>query len=419
MFKRKLSLFIALSFLTQICVSDIKDDLQDGALILAKQFHSQNQTFKAVNLISFILNIDNENDEALEFADIIKDKEDFRVYRSLPDNGQGYIKFLKNIIRENINMPKEHYNYLRFIGKIIDPSAPFPPIKNDNPYFRAIKKHFPDYDYEGELSRLPEAKQEVDEKLIRSLSGKGPMEIAKHLKVKNFTFNSQKLFYSINVFNRMLKPFRSRILISSPDFPFHEEIFQDGIKLFKENDLDVIRKIVFIKEATLYDIIKYIENTMRFTFVEDENYLVLTHAVNGEDGRPEKFKHAMDVNFPFKRKGLKNLVKNDFPEFRSDYHSKSIQLQGTITKIKQETNRLLVEIDRHFVAEVDNRILKPDTSKLIEQYLALVENDPEEAMKMLKVSVRGTIKARSVKRTDIINCYSILAIDKAHFYLKH
>ena len=32
MFKRKLSLFIALSFLTQICVSDIKDDLQDGAL---------------------------------------------------------------------------------------------------------------------------------------------------------------------------------------------------------------------------------------------------------------------------------------------------------------------------------------------------------------------------------------------------
>ena len=81
------------------------------------------------------------------------------------------------------------------------------------------------------IIQIPEAKQEVDEIYIRSLSGKGPMEIAKHLKVKNFTFNSQKLFYSINVFNRMLKPFRSRILISSPTF-LSMKRFSKDIKLF-------------------------------------------------------------------------------------------------------------------------------------------------------------------------------------------
>ena len=418
----KRCIFLLSIFLTQLShlhSQDIVSEIEDGALILAKQFQSQNENFKAVCLISFLLDINDQNEEVLHFAKVVQSRENFRVYRTLPDNGKSFAKFLEKVIQENQNMPEKYASSLKFISKVVDPTAPFPTVNKENPFLKSIERYFPEYELNDDLFKRLQPEQVIDENLMRELFGKTPFEIARYLKVKNFMFNPQKLLDTINEFNEMLKPLRTKIVIVDHSIPYEEEVVVDGIKSYIGEDLDVKSKSIMFKEATIYDILKYIEHTLLFTFVEEQNHISVIFAENGENGRPEKFKPAEDINFPRKLVGLKSIVKSDFFKFRSEYHSKSIQLQGKITKIKPETNRLLIEINGHFVAEVDNQLLKPDTIKLIKQNLELRKTNASEAEKMLHICLRGTVKARSKTRTDITNCSSILAIDKPHFYLKH
>ena len=402
-------ILLSLLFIPSLHAQEPLEYLKEGSLILAKQFHDEGQKLKAVTLLTFCLELDESNQEAQKFISIIDSQEEVRLYQRLPDKGRNFSKFINKIVQNNTDLPGGRIKHMAYIAKVLDPNSPTAHISDEENYFDTFKKYFPDYSPETS-EKTAMLGSTVDHELIRKLVGKKPFEIAKSVTVHKLTHNPRNLLYTINELNKLLHPFKTSIQIQTNAIPVQEEAIVHGVKKYIGEELDVRSITVSFNEATIYEILKYIEHTLALTFLQDSSQIVIREGVRGKNGRPELFKLGSKLVPDIKQSTIKAKAK---------YHMKSIQIKGNITQLKAESSKLLVEIDNHFVAEIDNRLLKASTIQLMKDYLQKQKMEPSSAEQMLNVSLRGFIKIRTISRTDIIKCTSIIAEDAPHFYLKH
>ena len=72
--------------------------LEEGAVILAKQSYKDGKKYKSMRLITFALELNNDNLEAQDFIETIKTDKKIRVYQKLPDNGRKYSEYAVEIM---------------------------------------------------------------------------------------------------------------------------------------------------------------------------------------------------------------------------------------------------------------------------------------------------------------------------------
>ena len=401
----KLVIILQLLSITSAFSQSYIKDLQEASVILAKQFQNKGQKLKAVTLLSFCLELDEENSVARKFQSVINSNEEFRLYQMLPDNGREFSRYINRTIKENTDLTDAQVKYYAYIAKVLDPRSPTAKLTNNNEYFDAYKKHFPDY------TPTEEEKNEIrNSSFSKDLLGKKPFDTAKNITINNFSYNPQKLLNAINDLNKTLKLYNIAIEIDTELIPYDEEKVENGSKAYFGPNLDVTSKNITFRKVTVFEILKYIEHTLTLTFHESDKKLIIREGQAGLNNRPSLFKKAETVMADTKLSTVKGRLKFD---------NKSAQIKGRITRIQAKDNSLLIQFNNHFVAEIDNKHLKDNTVSLLTEVLKSQKSNPTKANKMLNVSFRGVIKIRTTSRTDILNCSSIIAEDYPHFYLKH
>lgn len=405
----KLSLLLWIAPFWSSHAQEYLNHFKEASYILAQQFQEKGQTLRAMTMLSFCLELDDNNEQAKDFISVINVQQKFRLYKKIPDEGRQFSTLINNVISINQNLPRERTNYWKFVAKILNHDSPNHEIEDIEKQFNTFQKYFPDY--------TPSASEKaeilnpfIEASLSKKLAGKKPFEIAKTVKLYDLKYNPRKLLDFINSVNKALQPYATFIDIRTELLPHRKEVLNDGRKIYIGEELDIESRTIRFTNVTIYETLKFIEHTLALTFQEQGELIILREGLRGQNGRPTEFQVASK---------LMKEIKQSTTKAKAKYHMKSIQLKGAITQLKAESSRLLVEIDNHFVVEIDNRLLKGDTLQLMKDYLMEQKSNPYSAAKMLNVSLRGYIKIRTITRTDIIKCNSIIAEGAPHFYLKH
>jgi hypothetical protein len=387
--------------------SDPKKNIEDGALILAKQAYTKNLKLKAITLTSFVLEINNSHKAAKEFAATIQEGKSIRLYETLIDKGRRYSLYLAEIINQldvNENSYENKKKYLAFISTITyskSPAAKF--VKDFDQLLQINKKFFPSYEpSEEEIAQLKG--KTVDYELIEKMRGKTPLEISKHLLIKGYNYNPQKILSAINYCNKLLKPYNTYLEITPDSIPYDDAFHENDVLIYSGDDLQVDPKNISFRNVSLYEFFQYIEHTIALRFQEKNNSILITDNSQGLNRRPEHFQNAKKMIAEIKQSTIKA---------RKKFDKKSIQLKGRITEIKKLDSKLLVEIDNHFVVEIDNKRIKKDTLVVLKKQLTEAKSS-----QYLTVTLRGIVNIKSTIRTYITDCSSLIADEVPYFYLK-
>ena len=247
----------------------------------------------------------------------------------------------------------------------------------------------------------------VDQELVKLLRGKKPFEKARLYKIDKLAYNPTKLLTIINDFNSKLKHVDLDFQINNRAIPYENLSRNDEYVSYLGPDLDVKSRPILFRNITLMEFIKYLDFTLALNVKEVRNSLIIEKGLKGKGDRPYYFKYADEFI---------NEIKQSTLQARAQYDKKPVQIKGYVTEIKALSDKLLVEIDNHFVVEIDNKHLKKDTIKNLSDRLKEMKTNPAKAQKFLKVTLRGTVSIKTVSRTFITNCSSLLAEDAPYFY---
>ncbi|MCM8533416.1 MAG: hypothetical protein NE330_19775, partial [Lentisphaeraceae bacterium] len=290
--------------------------------------------------------------------------------------------------------------FIAFIAKTVNPKSPAAKLSKDNRFEHFHKKYFPNASFESPQNI-------IDQDLVNTLRGKRPFEKARLYKIKKLAYNPTKLLTVINDLNSKLKHFDLDFQINNRAIPYENFSRDNDYVSYLGPQLDVKSRPILFKNVSLMELIKYIDFTLALSVKEVRSSLVIEKGLKGKGDRPYYFKQADE---------FVNEIKQSTLQARAKYDKKPVQIKGYVTEIKALSDKLLVEVNNHFVVEIDNKHLKRDTIKNLTEHLKEMKTNPAKAQKFLKVTLRGTVAIKTVSRTFITGCSSLMAEEAPYFY---
>ena len=134
-----------------------RENLLQGAIILAHQYFKDLETGKAKTLCTFVLNLDPENKDTLSLAKAIREGREITLEHRLLDNGLKYSKYLLAVIKRLPDHPEtqKKKSLLAHIVRTITPNEEeVLPYLNSTKFKNYTFEHFPPENHYSELETV-------------------------------------------------------------------------------------------------------------------------------------------------------------------------------------------------------------------------------------------------------------------------